>query len=163
MEALAASEPRLALVRRVITRAPEAGGEDYVPVTEAEFAAMEARGDFILSWPAHGLLYGIPKGVLDRLNAGQDLLINLSRSVLAEAAAKVPRFLVVSLTARPDVLAARLSSRSRESAEDIARRLARVAKPLPDGLDRLDVDNSAELEQTLRTLRGHLYPEFVDP
>ena len=49
-------DPRFHFVRRVITRAAEAGGEAHEAVTEAEFAAR----DFALLWQAHGLRYGIP-------------------------------------------------------------------------------------------------------
>ena len=40
MSALAVSGPQLRLMRRVVTRAPEAGGEDYQAVSEVEFAAL---------------------------------------------------------------------------------------------------------------------------
>ncbi|KIC06312.1 ribose-phosphate pyrophosphokinase, partial [Leisingera sp. ANG-M1] len=58
MSALAVSCPQLRLMRRVITRAPEAGGEDYQAVSEAEFSALAESGVFALHWQAHGLHYG---------------------------------------------------------------------------------------------------------
>ena len=56
-----AARPDLRLARRVITRATEAGGEDFDGVTPEDFAARKARGDFVIAWEAHGLSYGIPK------------------------------------------------------------------------------------------------------
>ena len=126
MEAVAAARPGIGLVRRVITRPSEAGGEEFEGVGEAEFAARAARGAFLLSWRAHGLHYGIPATVLDELAAGRDLLVNLSRAVLPEAQAKVPGFACVALTAPAEVLADRLAARGRESREEIAGRLARA-------------------------------------
>lgn len=38
--------PRLHLVRRVITRAPELGGEDYDAVSDEQFAALLRDGAF---------------------------------------------------------------------------------------------------------------------
>ena len=56
-----AARPDLRLVRRVITRPTDAGGEDFEGVTEDDFAARRRAGDFALHWQAHGLSYGIPK------------------------------------------------------------------------------------------------------
>lgn len=149
MTALAARNPRYALVRRVITRAPEAGGEAYSPVTEARFAKLQADGAFALHWQAHGLFYGIPATVDGDLAAGRDLLANLSRGVLAEARTRFARFAVLSLTAPVDVLATRLAARGRETAEDIARRLTRAGFALPDGLPVVEIENAGALDDTV--------------
>lgn len=125
------------VARRGITRPAEAGGEEHIAMTEAEFAA----GDFALQWRAHGLRYGIFRDIEAELGAGRIVLANLSRTVLAEAAARYP-FAVLEITAPPDILAARLAARGRESAGDIAGRLAREA-PLPPGLRVLRVVNDA--------------------
>jgi ribose 1,5-bisphosphokinase len=70
--------------------------------------------------------------------------------VLGEAQDRFPGFAVLSLTATPEVLAQRLQGRGRESAADIARRLARADNALPAGLDRVvTIDNSGALEDTV--------------
>ena len=51
--------PGTHLVRRVITRAPDLGGEDYDAVSVEVFKERARRGDFALHWGAHGLFYGI--------------------------------------------------------------------------------------------------------
>ncbi len=157
MAALVAAEPRLGLVRRVITRDPEAGGEPYLAATPAQFAQMQADGIFCLTWEAHGLHYGIPQEVPDRVAGGADLLVNLSRGVLAEAAALVAQFTVLSVTAAPETLAARLQGRGRESAADIATRLARSAKPIPPGLHVIELANDGAVEATVARARAALY------
>lgn len=156
MSALAA-RAGFRLVRRVITRAPEAGGEDYDAVSELGFQRREAEGAFVLSWQAHGLQYGIPQDQIADRSA--PALINLSRSVLLDAQERLAPFIVLSLTARPEVLAQRLATRGREDAEDQARRLGRVAT-LPDGLSGvLEIDNSGSLEDTVRVILSRLQPE----
>lgn len=155
MAALAAAEPRLALLRRVITRPEALGGEPFEGVSEAEFAARRAAGAFVLDWQAHGLCYGIPRG----WPAGRDVLVNLSRAVLGQAGAAFgPGFMVLELTAAPEVLAARLAARGREDAASIAARLARQVT-VPEGLAVLRLDNSGALDATVAAARAALYPD----
>ena len=148
MAGLVARNPGFALVRRVITRAPGLGGEDYDPVSDAEFAALKTKGAFCIDWQAHGLSYGIPKTIHDELEKGQDLLVNLSRSVLAEVGAKVPGFVVLNITASPEVLAARLAERGRETPEEIAKRLGRDASKLPTHLQIITIANDGAIAET---------------
>jgi ribose 1,5-bisphosphokinase len=158
MAALARAAPRLTLARRVITRPSDAGGEDFMGVTADSFHAMADQGAFALHWQAHGLHYGIPASVADDLAAGRDVLANLSRAVLGQAAGLFDPFLTIQLTARPDVLAQRLAARGRETADDIARRLARAGDALPAGIAAITVDNSGALDNTVAQILARLYP-----
>jgi len=158
LAALAARQPAVHLVRRVITRASDAGGEDFDGVTEAEFSHRVARGDFALHWQAHGLFYGIPVTVRDRLAEGRHVFFNGSRAMLAEAAQVFPGLTVVHVTARPDVLAERLAGRGRETPTEIAKRLERAAIPLPDGLEMVDIDNSGPLDAAVEKLAALVQP-----
>lgn len=135
-----AGDPRIRFVRRVITRPAEAGGEDHEAVTEAEFSSR----DHALQWTAHGLHYGIPADIATDLAQGRVVVANVSRGVIAEAAARFPTR-VVEVTAPPHILAARLAARGREDAEDVARRLTRIVS-LPDGIDVRRVVNDGTLD-----------------
>ncbi|MDE4133117.1 phosphonate metabolism protein/1,5-bisphosphokinase (PRPP-forming) PhnN [Phaeobacter sp. QD34_3] len=159
MGALRQADPGVHLMRRVITRAPEAGGEDYTPVTEAEFLDLAGKGAFALHWPAHGLHYGIPKEI-ESLRAGATaVLVNLSRGVLLEAQGAFDDFRVLSVTARPEVLAARLAARGREDAAEVQRRLARAGKPLPAGLAKVhEIDNSGDMGAAVMAARAAIQP-----
>jgi ribose 1,5-bisphosphokinase len=158
MAGLVAARPTLGLVRRVITRAPELGGEDFLPVTAAAFAQARARGAFVLHWDAHGLSYGIPVRVQDQLAAGQVMLANLSRGVLGQAQARFPRLTILQLTATPATLATRLVGRGRETAADITARLARAPDRLPEGLDVNTISNDGPLAETVAAALAALYP-----
>ncbi len=162
MAALAARQDRVRLVRRVITRAPGAGGEAFEPVSESAFEARARAGAFVLSWRAHGLCYGVPAGLRADLAAGHLCLVNLSRSVLREAQALFPGFVVVHLTAPVEVLAARLAARGREGAEVIAARLARARFALPAGLNTvIEVENTGTVEEAAAAVWAALQPERV--
>ena len=111
-------------VRRTITRPEDAGGEGHESVTEEAFLHRQNAGGFALSWQAHGLRYGIPADISLDLANGGTVVANVSRAVLAEAAARFP-VAVIEVTAPPALLAARLAARGREDAADVARRLSR--------------------------------------
>ncbi len=157
--ALVARRPELGRVRRVITRPAGLGGEDYDPVSEADFERMESDGAFCFSWRAHGLCYGIPDTVRQRVARGEALLVNLSRDVLAEVVPVFPGLTILNVTASPETLAARLAARGRESAAEIARRLDRVTQPLPPGLAVLSVSNDGALKDAAQRALALLQPE----
>ncbi|MGJ8556434.1 MAG: phosphonate metabolism protein/1,5-bisphosphokinase (PRPP-forming) PhnN [Sulfitobacter geojensis] len=149
MSGLHSALPDLHLVRRVITRAPDLGGEDYDAVSVAQFEAMVDDGAFALHWGAHGLHYGIPVTVMDHLGKGTDCLVNFSRRALSKAAGIFPRLVVLNITARPETLAQRLAARGRETEEEIGKRLAQADKPLPAGLNVINLANDGPLSQTV--------------
>lgn len=145
-EALADAPVRF--VRRVITRPGDVGEEAHESVAEQEFLLRQEAGDFALSWQAHGLHYAIPSDISIDLVKGRVVIANVSRAVLAEAAARFPVG-VVEVTAPPAVLAARLEARAREDVGDVARRLARGIE-LPLDLERHIVVNDGTPEEGVR-------------
>jgi ribose 1,5-bisphosphokinase len=128
------NDPRVHFVRRVITRPADPDGENHEPVTEAEFAMR----DFALSWSAHGLRYGIPA-----VDTAPVVVANVSRGVISAAAARYP-VRVIEVTASPELLAARLAGRGRETAADVALRLGRTVM-IPDCVTVETVWNDATL------------------
>ncbi|MFD0857372.1 phosphonate metabolism protein/1,5-bisphosphokinase (PRPP-forming) PhnN [Roseovarius aquimarinus] len=158
MDALVARHPALGHVRRAVTRSAEAGGETIESLTPAAFEEARADGAFVLDWQAHGLSYGIPATECAPLAEGRDLLVNLSRGVLAEASARFPSLIVLSLTARTDVLARRLAARGRESRAEIAERLSRWMPTDAGAAPVLTIDNSGDLDATVASILAALYP-----
>ncbi|MFV1493901.1 phosphonate metabolism protein/1,5-bisphosphokinase (PRPP-forming) PhnN [Phaeobacter sp. JH18-32] len=159
MDALMARLPGVQKQRRVITRAPELGGEDYEAVSEARFAALRAEERFALHWQAHGLHYAIPREIDEARGIASGVLVNLSRKVLLEAQDVFGVLIVLSVTATPEALAARLAERGREDGAEVSRRLARAATPLPTGLEHvIDIDNSGELDGAIKAAEAALAP-----
>jgi phosphonate metabolism protein PhnN/1,5-bisphosphokinase (PRPP-forming) len=135
--------------RREITRPEDAGGEDHIAVSEDAFAQRDAAGAYLLSWRAHGLGYGVPASVADDLAAGRSVVVNVSRGVLDDARARVERCAVISLRVPADTLAARLRARGRESAEQIADRVARADAFHVAGDDVVEVWNDGALADAI--------------
>jgi thymidine phosphorylase len=132
--------------RRVITRPSGSPGEDHEGVAEAEFTERERNGEFLVTWNAHGLRYGLPQWLVGLLEAGKHVVANGSRGVIAMLARQLPRFVVVNVTAPHEVLAQRIAARGRESGDDVMRRVSRQAPPMPDGVRCVTVSNDSTLD-----------------
>lgn len=128
------NDPAIVFPRRAVTR-PASPFEDNVRLSEEEFVHAKGAGGFALCWQAHGHRYGIPVTIEDDLRAGRTVVCNVSRTIVGEAARRWP-VTVVWVTAPPEVLAARIARRVRESdgrpSERLSRKLAFDADIIPD-------------------------------
>ena len=149
------ARPELRLVRRVITRPTDAGGEDFDGITACEFARRKALGDFALDWQAHGLSYAIP---VDQVTGPGDILFNGSRAALPAAMQVFADLKIILVTAPDAVLAERLLARGREHPTDIHNRLARANFAMPDGIATRVVVNDDTMEVGIARLLAALQP-----
>lgn len=156
---MAYARPGLRRLRRVITRPSGDPAEDFEAVDEVEFARRMATGAFVLHWRAHGLSYGVPATLADDLAAGRDILVNLSRGVLGQAARAFPDMVILRLFAPSAVLAARLRGRGRETGADLAERLAREGCAMPPCVPVVDLRNDGPLDDTVAQALAALYPD----
>ena len=108
-----------------------------------QFAARLEAGAYALDWQAHGLSYGLPASLIEDLKAERTVIVNGSRAAVAEARRRFPQTRVILVDASTDVRAARLAGRGRETAAEVA---ARLAREVPDALPgAIRVDNSGAL------------------
>jgi len=139
----AETETPVLFAHRYITRAADAGGENHIALTPAEFAVRAALGLFALEWRSHGLRYGIGREIDLWLARGATVVINGSRGYCNDALAAYPTMGVVLIEADNQVLARRLASRGRESEQQVRDRLAhQPAFELPVGAQFARIDNS---------------------
>lgn len=110
---------------RYITRASEAGGENHVAMSVAEFQARKRAGLFAMDWTGNGLCYGI--GIeIDLWRAkGSAVVLNGSREYLETARKLYPDLLPVLIEVPTDILRQRLLERGREDILTVERRLER--------------------------------------
>lgn len=111
---------------RYITRPHDAGGENHVALSEAEFDARLVHNLFSLHWHSHGVRYGIGCELNQWLAKNLTVAINGSRAYLAEASRNYPELTPVLIEASPDVLRSRLHARGRENESGIESRLVRA-------------------------------------
>lgn len=149
---LRGDEPVL-VAHRYITR-DSGATEDALCLTEDEFGRRAALGCFALRWASHGLHYGIGIEIDAWLSCGAAVIINGSRAHLEQAHSRYPALTAVEVTVDPGQLVRRLAGRGRESAEQIAQRLARAmqAFPVPQQCRLLRVSNDAAPETAAAAL-----------
>lgn len=110
-------------------RATESSGKCYDFVTEAEFGAMVARGEFLEYARVFGKhSYGTPKKWLEKSRAtGLDLVLEIDVQGAAQVKEKLPESVAIFiLPPSRGELERRLRSRGQDSGDEIARRLARA-------------------------------------
>ncbi len=108
-------------------RATEASGKCYDFVTEAEFDAMVARGEFLEYARVFGKhSYGTPRKWLEESRRkGLDLVLEIDVQGAAQVKEKIPESVAIFiLPPSREELERRLRSRGQDSNEEIARRLA---------------------------------------
>jgi len=144
--------------RREIPRPADAGGEDHIAVDEATFAQRRLDGAYALSWQAHALGYGVSADIIQALQAGRTVVVNVSRTVLDEARQRFSRMSVVSISADPEILAARLTARGREDATEVAARLARAQAIPVTGDDVVEIQNDGTVADGIARLIAAISP-----
>jgi guanylate kinase len=110
-------------------RATESSGKCYDFVTEAEFDAMAARGEFLEYARVFGRhSYGTPKKWLEESRKrGFDLVLEIDVQGAAQVKEKLPESVATFiLPPSREELERRLRSRGQDSDEEIARRLAKA-------------------------------------
>lgn len=144
-KAALAGEPQVDFVRRVITRLSDGETEDHDTLADSEFVEALAEGAFALAWEAHGLRYGLPAGIDAAIGNGHVAVANVSRGALPALRERYANVAVVEVTADPEILAARLAGRGRESRGEILARLARTISCDTTGAS-VALDNSGPKE-----------------
>ena len=154
---LIAARPEIHRARRTITR-PPAQSEEFESLSPADFATDLAGGAFALHWQAHGLSYGIRAAELAALHLGRDVIFNGSRQALPHCLAVYPALRVLEIAVAPEVLAARLAARGRESAAEIGARLDRADLALPEGLSVTRIVNDGAAQAAIAALIAAVQP-----
>ena len=155
--------PGVVFAHRYITRRADAGGENHVELTEAEYAHRLAAGLFALEWDSHGFRYALGREIDLWMDAGQHVVVNGSRGFFPEAARRYPDISPVLVTVSPEVLRARLVGRGREDDEEIARRLRRAEEFRVEHPQLAVVDNGGVLEESGRALLALLRSRPAPP
>lgn len=136
--------------QRLITRPADAGGEEHHSISNVEFVQKVRDDRFSLWWVAHELHYALPEDVYDALRNGQNVVANISRKMVQEAANKFNRIEVIEITAGPEKIKQRLMKRGRENeAEIMVRQLREVTLDWCDGFTVNSIDNNGPVSEAV--------------
>jgi phosphonate metabolism protein PhnN/1,5-bisphosphokinase (PRPP-forming) len=143
--------------QRYITRPPH-DSEPFFSLTPPEFIDLKQRNFFCLTWHVYGIDYGVPNSILDWLNQGQHVIVNVSRKIISQARKQIPDLKVIFVKVPWEVTLQRMRSRSRESENDPAyqKRLRRAKQNQNLADADFFVDNSGSLESAAGALIGYL-------
>lgn len=119
------------------TRAPrpgEADGVDYHFVSDGEFVARQAKGDFAESAMVHGRRYGTLRSEVQRvLDSGRHVIMDIDVQGAMQFAASFPSsVLVFVLPPSVDALVQRLRARNTETDQQLAVRLQTAHRELQE-------------------------------
>lgn len=160
-----AAESGIVFCHRYITRAANAGSENHIHLTEDEFTARQKAGLFAMHWQSHGHHYGIGIEINQWLAKGVSVVVNGSRSHIADIQENYPELKVVWVDVIEATLRQRLIARGREPLDAIEQRLQRNKTFFEYDKRRLQsrlimLDNNAVLqeagEKLVLLLRNHL-------
>ena len=153
-KAACAEDCTIVFPRRLVTR-EASSSEDNEQLSPEAFREGLARGDFALHWEAHGHSYALPHSVEEDVRAGRTVVANVSRRVVDTLRQAYADVVVVSITAPPQVLAARLAMRARQSDGRIETRLQRAVDDAAPDITILNVGRAEDHARwLLRVIRG---------
>ncbi len=120
------------------------------------FYKLRESGEFILEWESYEHFYGIRREVLDWLDAGHPVLLNVSRNVVQTAREKFPDVRVIFIRVPLDVTADRIIERGRESYKEVLNRVVRAQEHQDyEGADFI-VDNVGNPGETSQKVLDYL-------
>ena len=143
---------RVHFAQRCIDRPCKPGDESHEALSTEAFVALQKLHAFGMCWQANGRLYGIKHTELTGPEGTRWVIVNGSRGVFEYRHRGLPPTCTFFTSpASPDVLAQRLSSRGRETVEEIRSRLQRNTTLL-HRTDRhvMEVSNDGSLEESGR-------------
>ena len=152
-----ASAKPIRIPQRYITR-PVHPSEPFISVTSDEFEDLKQAGKFCLTWHVYDTDYGVPVTIINWLQQGDSVIVNVSRQIIREARQQLPDLKVIFISVPLELTLQRIKARSRESEDNpvFQQRLIRAQEN--QTLDDADfvVDNSVPLQTAAQKLLNYM-------
>lgn len=158
------NHPEISYSISATTRQPRPGEQDgvnYYFYSEDEFCRMIDRGE-LLEWArVYGNYYGTPKQkVLDRLSAGEDILLEIDTQGAMNVMKAMPDGLFIFLLPPSlEELASRLKGRGTETEESLRRRLGAAVDEIKIAHNYRYLVVNDEIEAAERAIAGIIRAE----
>jgi ribose 1,5-bisphosphokinase len=150
--------------QRYITR-PAHDSEPFISVIPEEFAVLKQQGKFCLTWHVYDAAYGVPAAILDWLDEGSVVIVNVSRDIIPQARQLVNNLKVIFVAVPLKISLQRIRARNRESENDpgFEQRMARAMANQTLAEADFVVDNSVPLDEAAEKLIDYILSFVVDP
>lgn len=136
----------LAVAHRYVTRPADAGHENFVSLSDAEFDLRLQKKLFLLDWKAHGRRYAVGAEIELWRAAGLAVVVSGSREHFQHTMGGFPGILPILIDAAPETIRQRLLARNREPMREIGERLERGAAIRVEHPALITIDNSGAIE-----------------
>ena len=143
-----AVDSRFVFPKRIISREADTS-ESHIPVTDDEYSRMLNNNQFALHWQAHGLSYGIPVAINSLIQSDRAVVVNASRTIIAEARTRYLRPGLIAVDCRSALRAERIAKRGREGAVELRARLSRSPQGFNQATADVLIDNSGDLDSAI--------------
>jgi ribose 1,5-bisphosphokinase len=144
---------KIIFAHRYITRPSDVGNENHISLDPEEFAQRRKAGLFALDWESHNQSYGIGMEIDLWMERGFHVVVNGSRLYLDKARQRYATLHPILIEASLATIQGRLTSRGRESGQDIELRIARSENLASlDGRALTIINNDGLLEEAGRAL-----------
>ena len=142
---------------RYITR-PTHDSEPFISVTSEGFADLKQQGKFCLTWHVYETDYGVPMTIINWLQQGDSVIVNVSRKIIPQARQLIPDLKVIFVSVPLEVTLQRIKARNRESEDDpgFQQRLARAKENQTFTEADFVVDNSMPLDEAVEALLKYM-------
>jgi ribose 1,5-bisphosphokinase len=152
----------LFIPKRDITRPPSPDTEDFISVTEEEFKEKLKKGEYIFHWATYNKHYGVKKDIMDKIEDGEPVLVNVSRVILKKAKEKYDFLRILFVYVPFEITAQRIKERAREKDAELQARLERARKNQHLDIADFTVDNSGDLEVAGKQLLDYIVKEVKE-
>ncbi|MEX2684243.1 MAG: phosphonate metabolism protein/1,5-bisphosphokinase (PRPP-forming) PhnN [Candidatus Sigynarchaeota archaeon] len=119
-------EKELIVAQRYITRPESPETEKFVSVSTEEFEKMDKNGDFSLKWISYGMYYGVKNDIIEELEKGNLVIVNVSRQIIDDTRKRFPGTKVIFVQVPIDTIVMRIHDRGRETEEQVQARVQRA-------------------------------------
>jgi guanylate kinase len=143
-------------------RPGEVNGRDYHFITDAEYDAMVARGELLEHATVFDYKYGTPKKqVMEALASGHDVLFDIDWQGTRQLAERCREDLVSLFILPPTLeeLERRLRARAQDSAEVVAKRMAKAVEEISHWEEYDYVVINEDVDSAMGHIRRILYAE----
>ncbi|MHA1680226.1 MAG: hypothetical protein ACTSUE_04415 [Promethearchaeota archaeon] len=149
-------ECNIIVPRRYITRPESPETEKYHSISRETFDEMDGENLFALKWKSYDILYGVHREILDEIDAGNLVIVNVSRQIIDDTKKRFPDTKLIFVWVPLEVSIQRIRDRGRETEAQVQKRIERAKKHQDQPGADFIVKNTGTIEEAGNELIKYL-------